>query len=214
MSAFSTVSDVFSYPEFSAPGQSFLCGLGALEEQNRERTGFLIMPKAPIRVGVWIHMAATSLTTQRWASDLVINLLTSLCSYLSAPPICLAPPASRAASMHNLEEWNAGITNMTVREGDVHDRDPVRQGHVSAYLFTPSAAACESLASPLCSPTALTLGHFASSLCLCLCLHGLAGTGQSPRRDSQALCLTSSGQVLVFLCVSLVSQQHIPHLFA
>ena len=29
--------------------------------------------------GVWIHMAATSLTMQRWALDLVINLLTSLC---------------------------------------------------------------------------------------------------------------------------------------
>ena len=45
MSAFSTVSDVFPDPEFSAPGNSFLWGLGALEEQNRERTGFLIMPK-------------------------------------------------------------------------------------------------------------------------------------------------------------------------
>ena len=40
---------------------------------------------------------------------------------------------------------------------------------------------------------------------------GLAG--QSPRRDSQALCLTSSGQVLVFLCDLLVSQQHISQLF-
>ena len=33
--------------EFSAPGNSFLWGLGALEELNRERTGFLIMPKRP-----------------------------------------------------------------------------------------------------------------------------------------------------------------------
>ena len=41
MSAFSTVGDVFSDPEFSAPDNSFLWGLGALEEQNRERTGFL-----------------------------------------------------------------------------------------------------------------------------------------------------------------------------
>ena len=45
MSAFSTVCDVFSDTEFSAPGNSFLWGLGALEEPNRERTGFLIMPK-------------------------------------------------------------------------------------------------------------------------------------------------------------------------
>ena len=47
MSAFSTVVDVFSDTEFSAPGNSFLWGLGALEEPNRERIGFLIMPKRP-----------------------------------------------------------------------------------------------------------------------------------------------------------------------
>ena len=47
MSAFSTVGDAFSDTEFSAPGNSFLWGLGALEEPNRERTGFLIMPKRP-----------------------------------------------------------------------------------------------------------------------------------------------------------------------
>ena len=47
MSAFSTVGDVFSDPEFSAPGNSFLWRLGALEEQYRECTGFLIMPVRP-----------------------------------------------------------------------------------------------------------------------------------------------------------------------
>ena len=78
MSALSTVGDVFSDPEFSAPGNSFLWRLGALEEY-RECTGFLIMPKRPVG-GVWIYMAATSLTMQRMASDLVINPLTSLCS--------------------------------------------------------------------------------------------------------------------------------------
>ena len=50
MSAFSTVGDVFSDTEFSALGNSFLWGLAALEESNRERTGFLIMPKASIRL--------------------------------------------------------------------------------------------------------------------------------------------------------------------
>ena len=134
MSALSTVVDVFSDPEFSAPGNSFLWGLGALEEPNRERTGFLIMPKGVRTSGVWIHMAATSLTMQRWASDLVIIPLTSLRSYISAPPFCLAPLASCAANMHNREEWKAGITNMTVREGDVHDCNPVHQCHVSAFL--------------------------------------------------------------------------------
>ena len=37
MSAYSTVGEVFSDTEFSAPGNSFLWGLGALEEPNRER---------------------------------------------------------------------------------------------------------------------------------------------------------------------------------
>ena len=120
--------------------------------------------------GVWIHMAAASLATQRWASDLVINLLTSLCSFISVPLISLAPTAPCAANVHNKEVWNADITNMTVRGEDVHDRDPVRQGHVSAFLFTPSAVARESVAGQLCLPTALTLGRFASSLCLSLSL--------------------------------------------
>ena len=126
---------------------------------------------APGLSSVWIHMAATSLTMQRLASDLVINTLTSLCSYISAPPICLAPLASCAANMHNKEEWNAGITNITAREGDEHDCDPVRQGHVSAF---PCHIFCRlpvsHSASQFCSPTALTLGRFAASLCLCFCL--------------------------------------------
>ena len=55
MSALSTVGDVFSEPEFSAPGDSFLSGLGALEEPNRERTGFLIKPERPYECPVDSH---------------------------------------------------------------------------------------------------------------------------------------------------------------
>ena len=55
MTALSTVGDVFSDPEFSAPGNSFLWRLGALEEQNRECTGFLIMPKRPYEWRVDSH---------------------------------------------------------------------------------------------------------------------------------------------------------------
>ena len=47
MSASSTVGDVFTDDEFSAPGSSLLWGLGAVEEPNRECAGFLIMPKRP-----------------------------------------------------------------------------------------------------------------------------------------------------------------------
>ena len=55
MSALSTVGDVFSDPEFSAPGNSFLWRLGALEEQYRERTGFLTRPKRPCEWRVNSH---------------------------------------------------------------------------------------------------------------------------------------------------------------
>ena len=67
---------------------------------------------------------------------------------------------------------------MTIREENVHDRDPVRQGHVSAFPFTSFAIASESFASQLCLPTALTHGRFASSLCLCLCLDENEGRGR------------------------------------
>ena len=100
--------------------------------------------------GVWILMAATSLTPQRWASDLVINPLTSLCSYISAPPICLAPTASCTANMRNKEGWNAGITDATVCGDDALDRDVAHQSHVCGKLFTPSAVTCESLACQMC----------------------------------------------------------------
>ena len=66
--------------------------------------------------------------------DPVTKPLTSLCFHISVPLTCLAPTASCAANMHNKEEWNAAITNMTVREEDSHDRDIAHQSHVSAYL--------------------------------------------------------------------------------
>ena len=55
MSAFSTVGDVLTDPEFSAPGNSFLWGLGALEVENRECTLFIIMPKRPYEWRVDSH---------------------------------------------------------------------------------------------------------------------------------------------------------------
>ena len=55
MSAFSTDGDVFTDTEFSAPGNSFLRGLAALEEPNRECTGFFIMPKRPYEWHVHSH---------------------------------------------------------------------------------------------------------------------------------------------------------------
>ena len=47
MSAFSTLGDVFSDPEFAAFGNSLLWGLGGLDEICRESTEFIIMPRHP-----------------------------------------------------------------------------------------------------------------------------------------------------------------------
>ena len=55
MSAFCTVGDLFWDLEFSAPGNSFLWGFGALENPNRECAGFLIMPKRPYEWRVDSH---------------------------------------------------------------------------------------------------------------------------------------------------------------
>ena len=50
MSAFSTVGDVFTDEEFSAPGNSLLWGLGALDEPNRGMCWFSHHAKASLRV--------------------------------------------------------------------------------------------------------------------------------------------------------------------
>ena len=47
MSAFSTVGGVFSDPEFRAPGNALLWGVGGLDDSCKDCTSFLIMPKRP-----------------------------------------------------------------------------------------------------------------------------------------------------------------------
>ena len=111
-------SDVFSDPEFSAPGHSCLWGLGALEEPNRECTGFLIMPSANMN-GVSIHMDATSLTVRCLAWDLGINLLIFRYSFIFAIPIYPAPAVSCVVSRHNKEDLSADMTKNVCRD-DVH----------------------------------------------------------------------------------------------
>ena len=109
----------------------------------------------------------------------------------------------------------ADITNKSARRDHVPDCDVAHQSHVSAHLFFFLAvnlwvtrASCFAL-----HWRSDVLLQVSVCLCLCLCPAGAGRAGQSPRLDSQALCLTSSGRVLAFLCVSLVSQQHISHLF-
>ena len=126
MSAFSTVGDVFSDAEFSAPGNSFLWGLGALEEPNRECAGFLIMPKRPYERRGDTHGCYKF--DNAALGPRVTKPLTFLCSFISAPPTCLAPTASCAVSKHNKEGLSADITNLSVRRNDAHDHAPVHQG--------------------------------------------------------------------------------------
>ena len=109
MSAFSTVGDVFTDDEFSAPGNSLLWGLGALDEPNRECTGFSSC-QSDLTSGVSIHMAATSLTMRCLAWDLETNLLIFRCSFIFAIPICLDPAVSCVVSKHNKEDLSADMT--------------------------------------------------------------------------------------------------------
>ena len=98
MGVFSTVGDVFSDPEFSAPCKSFLWGLGPLEEPNRECGGLLIMPKRPYECRLDTH-AATTTTTLHLALGHVTKPLTFLCFSTFAPPT-LPGPDSIMRSQH------------------------------------------------------------------------------------------------------------------
>ena len=121
-------------------------GLGALESSTVSALGSSFFLSA--MSGVWIHMAATS-DNAALGFGLRDQSSHLLCSYISAVPTSLAPTASCAANMHNKEEWNAGVTNMTVREDNAHDHHLVHQGHVSAFPFTSFAVARETFTSQL-----------------------------------------------------------------
>ena len=121
MSAFSTVGDVFSDPEFSAPGRSCLWGLGALDEQHRECTGFLIMPKRPYEWRVDSHgcykfdNAALGLGPRDQSPHLHVFLHLRNTNHPGPSSI------SCAVSKHNK-------TNLSMRGNDAHDHAPVHQG--------------------------------------------------------------------------------------
>ena len=120
MSAYSTVGDVFSDTEFSANGDSFLWGLGALEEPNRERTGFLIMPKRPYDWRVDTHGCCKydNSALRFGPRDQTAHL-----------PVFLAPTASCSVNMRNKEGLSADTTNKSVRRHDVLDCDVVHRSH-------------------------------------------------------------------------------------
>ena len=118
MSAFSTVGDVFTDEEFSAPGNSLLCGLGALEEPNRECAAFLFMPKRPYEWRVHSHgcykfdNALLGLGSRDQSAHLPVFLLFAI-------PTCPDPPVSCVVSKHNIEDLSADTTKNVCRD-DVH----------------------------------------------------------------------------------------------
>ena len=92
MSAFSTVGDVFSDAEFSAAIRS--CGdLVRWRSRIVNALGFSSC-QSVLTSGVWIHMAATSLTMLRSAWDPETNLLIFLCFFIFALLINLPGPSS------------------------------------------------------------------------------------------------------------------------
>ena len=112
MSAFSTVGDVFTDEEFSAPGNSRLWGLGALDEPNREFAGFLIMPNRPYEWRFHSHGC------YKFDNALLGLGPRDRCSFIFAIPICPDPAVSYVVSKHNKEDLSADMTK-NVRRDDV-----------------------------------------------------------------------------------------------
>ena len=141
--------DVFSDPEFSAPGKSFLWGLGALDEQYRECTGFLIMPKRPYEWRVDTHgcYKFDSTALGFGPRDQTAHLLVFL--HLRTTNLLFA---SCAVSRRNKEGLSADITNTSVCGDDVLDCDVAHQSHVGAHLLPFLLIICESLGASCFAP--------------------------------------------------------------
>ena len=128
MNAFFTLGEVFSDTEFSAPGNSSLWGLGALDKPNRECAGFLIEPKRPYEWRVHSHgcykfdNAPLGLGPRNQSANLPV--------FLHLRTADLPGPSSVMRSEQ------AQHTTKNVCKDDVHDRAPVHQGHVSVSFPT------------------------------------------------------------------------------
>ena len=113
MSAFSTVGDVFADPKFSAPSNSFLWVLGALEDSIRDRTGFLFMPKRSYEWRVDSHCCHkfNNADLALGPRDTTVHFpIFSIC----APPTSQALTVSRAANKPRRGTWNAKPPSMNV----------------------------------------------------------------------------------------------------
>ena len=134
MSAFSTVGEVFTDAEFSAPGNSLLWGLGALEEPNRECAGFLIMPKRPYEWRVHSHgcYKFDNATLGLGPRDQSAHLPVLLHLRTTNLP---GPSSVMRSDKHNKEDLSADTTKNVCRD-DVHDRAAVYESLLSVSLPT------------------------------------------------------------------------------
>ena len=149
MSAFSTVGDVFSDPDFSAPGNSFLWGLFALEP-NRECIGFLIMPKRPYQWRVVSHgcYKYDNAALSSGPRDQTAHLLV----FFHRTTNRRGPTASCAVNKRNKDCLSANTTDRSEGRDDVLDHDVVHQCHVSACFSTSLAVSSESLVGSCFTP--------------------------------------------------------------
>ena len=104
MSAFSTIGDVFTDQEFSAPGNLILWDLVHWKSRIANVPVFSSCQN-DLTSGVSIHMVATNLTMRYFAWDLETNLLIFQCSFIFVVPICPDPAAPCEVTKHNKEDF-------------------------------------------------------------------------------------------------------------
>ena len=131
MSAFSTVSDVFSDPEFSAPGHSCLWDVLLWMSNIENVLDFLSCPNVHMN-GVWIRMAAVKLTILRLYDVPGISLPICPSSSIFAIQTFLDPAPLCEVSRLSKEYLNANATKNV-------DRDKVS---FRAFRFTFSLCLC------------------------------------------------------------------------
>ena len=114
---------------FSDPGHSCLWGLGALDEQHRECTGFLVMPKRPCEWRVDSHgcykieNSALGLGPRDQSAHLPVFL------HLRNTNLPGPSSISCVVSKHNKEDLSVNmIKNVCRDDGNAHDRASLYQG--------------------------------------------------------------------------------------
>ena len=196
--AFSTVGDGLSDPEFAAPSNSLLCCLGGLDDTCRECTSFIIMPRHPHTWIVYSHgcYKFDNADVGFRPRDLTAHFPAFLHLRVTNLP---GPDRIVRSDQAQQRQTPLQATSATIRieHSDLVDpaqchadrRDSARCqyrpcGKRSCTVFVVAAHRLDAQAP--CSSA------WPKLLSLCLSA-GTGRAGQSPRRDSQALCLTSSG---------------------